>query len=117
MELSGVSCFHVLKVEESLLLKRAKGKTFSDGVYEFSNSTRRSFLKKIRGGDQSNTKQGAEDCKELAVYSDVESLLSHTDNEKLNSQLGGGSYLRVEKRSFSSVRSVSVSVLSPIIVM
>ena len=96
------------KVEESLLLKRAKGKTFSDGVYEFSNSTRRSFLKKIRGGDQSNTKQGTEDCKELAVYSDVESLLSHTDTEKLNSQLGGGSYLRVEKRSFSSVRSVSV---------
>ena len=49
-----------------------------------------------------------EDCKELAVYSDVESLLSHTDNEKLNSQLGGGSYLRVEKRSFTSVRSVLV---------
>ena len=94
------------KVEESLLLKRAKGKTFSDGVYEFSNSTRRSFLRKIRGGDQSNTKQGPEDCKELAVYSDVESLLSHTDTEKLNSQLGGAcSYLRVEKRSFTSVRS------------
>ena len=92
------------KVEESLLLKRAKGKTFSDGVYEFSNSTRRSFLKKIK----SNTRQGTEDCKELAVYSDVESLLSHTETEKLNSQLGGGSYLRLEKRSFTSVRSVLV---------
>ena len=57
-----------MKVEESLLLKRAKGKTFSDGVYEFSNSTRRSFLRRIRGGEQSS-RQGVEDCKELAVYS------------------------------------------------
>ena len=93
-----------MKVEESLLLKRAKGKTFSDGVYEFSNSTRRSFLRRIRGGEQSS-RQGVEDCKELAVYSDVESLLSHSDNERLNS-LQAGSYLRVEKRSFTAVRSV-----------
>merc|ERR1719384_2305886 len=38
------------KVEESLR-KRNKGKTFSDGVYEFSNSTRRSFLRKIKGNE------------------------------------------------------------------
>ena len=49
-----------------------------------------------------------EDCKELAVYSDVESLLSHSDNERLNS-LQAGSYLRVEKRSFTAVRSVKSS--------
>ena len=94
-----------LKVEESLLLKRAKGKTFSDGVYEFSNSTRRSFLKRIRGAESAG-KQGTEDCKELAVYSDVESLLSHSDNERLNCHQAG-SYLRVERRNFSSVRFVN----------
>ena len=107
MELSGVSCFHFVKVEENLLLKRAKGKTFSDGVYEFSNSTRRSFLKKIRGAEQSSSKQGLEDCRELAVYSDVESLLSHSDNERLNSHQAC-SYLRVERRNFTSVRPVLI---------
>ena len=46
------------------------------------------------------------DIKELAVYSDVESLLSHSDNERLNCHQAG-SYLRVERRNFSSVRFVN----------
>ena len=90
------------KVEESMLLKRTKGKTFTDGVYEFSSSTRRSFFKR-RKGEMCNN-----ESKELAVYSDVESLLSHSDSEKLHKQMQTSSYLRVEKRTFSSIRPVLI---------
>jgi len=90
------------KVEESLLLKKTKGKTFTDGVYDFSTSTRRSFFKR-RKDDDSNG-----ESKELAVYSDVDSLLSHSDSEKLHKQMQTSSYLRVEKRNYSSVRPVLI---------
>ena len=90
------------KVEESMLLKRTKGKTLTDGVYEFSSSTRRSFFKRKKG-DVSNN-----ESKELAVYSDVESLLSHSDSEKLHKQMQTSSYLRVEKRNYSAIRPVLI---------
>ena len=89
------------KVVETLR-KRHKGKTFSDGVYEFSNSTRRSFLRKIRGNEatSSSVSSGDDECRELAVYSDVASL------KTVSSPQSG--YLRLEKRNFSCVRPVLV---------
>lgn len=93
-------CFLSFKVEE--LRKRHKGKTFSDGVYEFSNSTRRSFLRKIKGSETSSGNTiGEDDCKELAVYSDIDSLMCPI------SQASSG-YLRVEKRSFTCVRPILI---------
>ena len=93
--------------------KRNKGKTFSDGVYEFSNSTRRSFLRKIKGNEpglSNNSMDG--DIKELAVYSDVESLKTQHDEERIPQlqPCNYSGYLRVEKRSFNSVRLVSINI-------
>ena len=93
---------YFIQVEESLR-RRNKGKTFSDGVYEFSNSTRRSFLRKIKGNEASNSSGSLEgECRELAVYSDVDSLVTR-DNARHHTELSS-SYCRVEKRNFNCVR-------------
>ena len=89
------------RVEEELQRRRGatRAKSFSDGIHELSNSTRRSFFKRKRtaGGES----------KELAVYSDVSSLLSHTDSEKLKMKQSS-SYLRVEKTNYTSKRPVLI---------
>ena len=89
------------RVEEEIQRRRVganRTKSFSDGIHELSNSTRRSFFKRKRNGGES---------KELAVYSDVSSLLSHTDSEKLMLKQSS-SYLRVEKRNYQSLRPVLI---------
>ena len=90
------------RVEEELQRRRngaTRAKSFSDGIHELSNSTRRSFFKRKRGATG--------ESKELAVYSDVASLLSHTDSEKLKMKQSH-SYLRVEKRNYQNKRPVLI---------
>jgi C-terminal processing protease CtpA/Prc len=88
------------RVEEEMQRRRGatRAKSFSDGIHELSNSTRRSFFKRKRTGGES---------KELAVYSDVSSLFSHTDSEKLKMKQSS-SYLRVEKRNYQQKRPVLI---------
>ena len=92
---------------EETLRKRNKGKSFSDGVYEFSNSTRRSLLRRIKGGEAaaagSVTAGAAEgDCRELAVYSELELRQEAEQGSPANYLL---SYLRLDKRNSHCVRS------------
>ena len=74
------------KVEEGQMLKRSS---------EFSS--RRSFFKR---------KKVELEGRELAVYSEVETMLSQTDTERLHRQLQTSSYLRVEKRQHPGLRPV-----------
>ena len=89
-------------------------------MYEFSNSTRRSFLKKIKGSEPS-TREGQslalglgedEECRELAVYSDLMSLASSSHPETNTLTRAGSShllsYLRLEKRESQFVRPVLI---------
>ena len=93
---------------EETLRKRNKGKSFSDGVYEFSNSTRRSLLRRIKGGEAaaagSVAGAGAAegDCRELAVYSELELRQEAEQGSPANYLL---SYLRLDKRNSHCVRS------------
>ena len=93
---------------EETLRKRNKGKSFSDGVYEFSNSTRRSLLRRIKGGEAaaagSVAGPGAAegDCRELAVYSELELRQEAEQGSPANYLL---SYLRLDKRNSHCVRS------------
>ena len=52
------------------------------------------------------------EIKELAVYSDVESLKTQHDEERIPQlqPCNYSGYLRVEKRSFNSVRLVSINI-------
>ena len=91
-------------------------------MYEFSNSTRRSFLKKIKGSEPGTREPGSlapgpgeeerGGCRELAVYSDLVSLASssHTESSTLT-RTGSShllSYLRLEKRESNFVRPVLI---------
>ena len=79
-------------------------------MYEFSNSTRRSFLKKIKGSEPGTREgqslgPGDEECRELAVYSDLvteSSTLTRAGSSHLLS------YLRLEKRESHFVRPVLI---------
>ena len=90
---------------EETLRKRNKGKSFSDGVYEFSNSTRRSLLRRIKGGEAAagSVAAGAAegDCRELAVYSELELRQEAEQGSPANYLL---SYLRLDKRNSHCVR-------------
>ena len=91
---------------EETLRKRNKGKSFSDGVYEFSNSTRRSLLRRIKGGEAAaagSVAPGAAegDCRELAVYSELELRQEAEQSRAANYLL---SYLRLDKRNSHCVR-------------
>ena len=99
---------------EESLRKKNKVKSFSDGVYEFSNSTRRSFLKKIKGSE-AGTRDGqeeGEETRELAVYSDLVSLASSSHMEGATLTRAGSShllsYLRLEKKESHFVRPVLI---------
>ena len=92
---------------EETLRKRNKGKSFSDGVYEFSNSTRRSLLRRIKGGEAAAAGSVAPgsaegDCRELAVYSELELRQEAEQSRAANYLL---SYLRLDKRNSHCVRS------------
>ena len=88
-------------------------------MYEFSNSTRRSFLKKIKGSEPGTREgqslalgPGEEECRELAVYSDLVSLASSSHPESSTLTRAGSShllsYLRLEKRESHFVRPVLI---------
>ena len=86
-------------------------------MYEFSNSTRRSFLKKIKGSEPGTREgqslgPGEEECRELAVYSDLVSLASSSRPESSTLTRAGSShllsYLRLEKRESHFVRPVLI---------
>ena len=88
-------------------------------MYEFSNSTRRSFLKKIKGSEP-GAREGQsqalgpqeEETRELAVYSDLVSLASssHMEASTLTRTSSSHllSYLRLEKRESDFVRPVLI---------
>lgn len=90
------------KVEEELLLKRPLSDIDSEGSRRSLTSTRRSFFKRRKGARSSSR-----DSKELASYSDVNSLYS--DNEgPYQEDCQVSSYVRVEKFDYVMTRPVLI---------
>jgi membrane-associated protease RseP (regulator of RpoE activity) len=93
------------KVEEELLLRRTHGGEMdSDSSRRSSTSTRRSFFKRRNKSARSSSR----DSKELACYSDVQSLLSYSDSGTLHEEPAINSYIRVEKWDFMMTRPILI---------